>query len=115
MQVNITSDGRLQLVEDTMLYPPLTITEVEALNNAIPAAQTTVDNVPLSDALAAALFAIIHTAGGQYASLTVQDSLAVLVVDLAIFNAFQYQLWGAVTLDITSYVYGPLTVNLMGA
>jgi hypothetical protein len=51
VQVKVTSDGRLQLIEDTMLYPPLTVAEVEALSNAIPALQTVIDTDTLFHSL----------------------------------------------------------------
>jgi hypothetical protein len=115
VQVNVTNDGRLQLTDDTMVFPPLTVAEITALANAIPAAQTVGDTVLLREVLDAAEEAILVTQGGYYGQITVADSLATVVCDLSIFLALQDALLGTRDETITTYTYGPMTVNLMGA
>jgi hypothetical protein len=116
VQVTVTSDGRLQLSEDGLIYQPLSVAEVEALANAIPAAQSVVNDVSFATAIRDATESIIYTAAGTYAAMTVQDSYITLLVDPAIFAAlYERAFSSSVDPSLTSYIFGPMTVTMTGA
>jgi hypothetical protein len=113
VQVNITPDGRLQLVDGGTYFTPLSVAAVELLANAIPAAQSTIDNVSLSDALLSVAAGL--SGGDGNATVTVNGQGVTVTASALSFADLANALGASPAPGATSFVVGPVTVLLMGA
>lgn len=114
MQVAITADGRLQLTEDSMVFPPLTPAEVLALANAIPALQADPSAVPLDVALRDVAYALSLADRAPASATVVVQNLTVTVTtdDAATFATLAEIMVGPINPSVTLFIHGPVTVIL---
>lgn len=113
MQVNVTTDGRLQLVVDGVVSAPLTVEAVALLNNNIPAAQAVLVQVPLSDSLAKIADGL--SSGTGNATVTVQGTSVNVTADGATFSALAQALGVTPGPSTSSFTSGAVTVTKTGA
>ena len=110
MNVVVMEDGRVQLIDDQTIYPPLTIDAVTLLAAAIPAAQDVVNALALTSVIQQ-IAAVLALPGAQ-GTFTVTGTT--LTADL---NNFAFSLlatqWGAVPVD-GSFTFGPATIHTTG-
>lgn len=110
MQVNVTPDGRLQLVDDTTVYPPLTVEAVALLANAIPTAQTVLAQIPVADALSRISDVMATT--GATTTVFIQEGAIFVQIDNAGYVALAAA-FGANPLG-TSFTAGPVNATNTG-
>ena len=111
MKVDVTSDGRLQLTDDNMVFPPLTADEVQALANAIPAVQGVVDTQALFDSLNDVTAAL--SIGTCDAYITVQGpTINVTANDFGTFERFADIFDVSLDFNMTTFYSRGVTVTL---
>ncbi len=110
VQVNVTTDGRLQLIDDTTVYPPLSVDAIELLANNIPAAQTVMAQIPVADALSKISDVMAST--GATTTVFVQEGAIYVQIDNDGYGALAAA-FGANPLGST-FTAGPVTATNAG-
>jgi hypothetical protein len=112
VQVQLTSDGRMQLVDDQTIYPPLTIAAVTMLSNAIPSAQAVISKTALTNVVQS-IATILATVAGVQGTFTVDGVNLTAVLNQEAFDMLAAS-WGVTPVD-GQFVFGPATIITTGA
>jgi hypothetical protein len=108
--VDVTAEGQIQLIDDQTIYPPLSISAVTLLSQAIPAAQDVVNQLALTQVVQqiAAILALPEAQG----TFTVTGTTLTAELNNFAFTTLATQ-WGAVPVD-GMFAFGPATVHTTG-